>query len=96
MSLQILGGGRIEQSYVYAANNGAVVSQNSWGYAQTGYYDQSVLDAIDYFIDEAGDYEGSPMKGGIVIFASGNNNSDAEWYPGYHPGILKRYHMKGE
>lgn len=88
MSMQILSGGATEKSFVYAANNGAVISQNSWGYSSPYYYDQSVLDAIDYFVAEAGDYEGSPMKGGIVIFAAGNSNSDSEWYPGYHPSIL--------
>jgi subtilisin family serine protease len=84
MSMQILGGAAIENSYVYAANNGAVISQNSWGYTSPGYFDQSILDAIDYFVAEAGDYAGSPMKGGIVIFAAGNSNADAFWYPGYY------------
>ncbi|HNP18448.1 MAG TPA: S8 family serine peptidase [Fulvivirga sp.] len=88
MSLQIMGGGSIEESYIYAADNGAVISQNSWGYSSPGVYDQSVLDAIDYFIAEAGDYEGSPMKGGIVIFAAGNSAYDAEWYPGYYDEVL--------
>lgn len=88
MSLQIMGGGSIEESYIYAANNGAVISQNSWGYSNPGAYDQSVLDAIDYFIAEAGDYSGSPMKGGIVIFAAGNSAWDAEWYPGYYDNVL--------
>ncbi|MFZ6009552.1 MAG: S8 family serine peptidase, partial [Bacteroidota bacterium] len=88
MSLQILGGGSAENSYIYAANNGAVISQNSWGYINPGSYDQSVLDAIDYFIAEAGNYAGSPMKGGVVIFASGNNNMDAPFYPAYHPGVI--------
>jgi subtilisin family serine protease len=88
MSMQILGGGLIERSYVYAANNGAVISQNSWGYVTDGYFDQSVLDAINYFIAEAGNYEGSPMRGGIVIFASGNTNSDRAWYPGRYESIM--------
>ncbi|WP_281615758.1 S8 family serine peptidase [Flammeovirga sp. SubArs3] len=91
MSCQILGGqsaADIAQSYVYAANNGAVISQNSWGYRNIDSYEQSVLDAIDYFIEEAGDYEGSPMKGGIVIFASGNSNVDAKMYPGYYDKVL--------
>ncbi len=88
MSMQILGGASIERSYVYAANNGAVISQNSWGYSSPGYVDQSILDAIDYFVEEAGDYPGSPMKGGIVIFAAGNSSTDGEWYPGYHPRAL--------
>jgi subtilisin family serine protease len=86
MSMQILGGGLIERSYVYAANNGAVISQNSWGYSSEGYFDQSVLDAIKYFIAEAGNYEGSPMRGGIVIFAAGNSNLDGYSYPArYEP-----------
>lgn len=88
MSLQILGGAPVERSFVYAANNGAVISQNSWGYTSTGFFDQSVLDAIDYFVAEAGDYDGSPMKGGIVIFAAGNSNYDGDWYPQYHHNTL--------
>ncbi|HEY3405903.1 MAG TPA: S8 family serine peptidase [Ohtaekwangia sp.] len=87
MSLQIFGGA-FENSYIYAANNGAVISQNSWGYRDPGTIDESVLEAIDYFIAEAGDYPGSPMKGGIVIFAAGNSNMDAEWYPGYHEPVM--------
>ena len=86
--MQILGGAPIEQSYIYAANNGAVISQNSWGYTTPGYFDQSVLDAIDYFIDEAGSYPGSPMKGGIVIFASGNSNTLTEFYPAYYERVM--------
>jgi len=90
MSLQILGGAPIELSYVYAANNGAVISQNSWGYTEPGYDDdkQSVLDAIDYFIEEAGNYPGSPMQGGIVIFAGGNSNSLSDYYPAYYPKVM--------
>lgn len=88
MSLQIFGGAAVEKTYVYAANNGAVISQNSWGYSSPYYYEQSILDAIDYFTEEAGDFPGSPMKGGIVIFAAGNSDYDAEWYPGYHPTAL--------
>lgn len=91
MSCQILGGvsqGNTPESYVYAANNGAVVSQNSWGYSEAGVYEQSVLDAIDYFIEEAGQYEGSPMKGGIVIFAAGNSYVDGDWYPGCYENVL--------
>lgn len=88
MSLQILGGGLIERSFVYAANNGAVISQNSWGYTTPGYYDESVQDAIHYFIAEAGNYEGSPMRGGLVIFAAGNSHSTADWYPGRDEAIL--------
>jgi subtilisin family serine protease len=88
MSMQTLGGGNFEESYIYAANNGAVISQNSWGYTSPGNFDESVKDAIDYFIAEAGDFPNSPMKGGIVIFAAGNSNSDADWYPGHYENTL--------
>lgn len=90
MSVQILGAtaAPIENSYVYAANNGAVISQNSWGYTSLGNFDESVKDAIDYFIAEAGDYVGSPMRGGIVLFAAGNNDYDGQWYPGFYESTM--------
>ncbi|MBF4466294.1 S8 family serine peptidase [Flavobacterium sp. LC2016-12] len=88
MSTQTLGGGSFEESYVYAANNGSVISQNSWGYTSPGNFDESIKDAIDYFIAEAGDFPNSPMKGGIVIFAAGNSNSDGDWYPGHYENTL--------
>ena len=87
MSCEILGGtgsGNTPDSYVYAADMGAVISQNSWGYNYPGSYEQSVLDAIDYFIAEAGNYPGSPMKGGVVIFAAGNSATEEASYPGYY------------
>lgn len=69
----------------YGADNGAVISQNSWGYAvgtkSTVNVDPVHKAAIDYFIKYAGcdnkgnQLEGSPMKGGIVLFASGNDNT---------------------
>lgn len=87
MSCEILGGtgdGNTPEAYVYAADMGAVISQNSWGYSDPNAYEQSVLDAIDYFIAEAGNYVGSPMKGGVVIFAAGNSNWNYPSYPGYY------------
>nr|HPM31631.1 S8 family serine peptidase [Chryseolinea sp.] len=87
MTLQIFGG-LFENSFIYAADNGAVISQNSWGYSNPYYFDQSVKEAIDYFVAEAGDFAGSPMKGGLVIFAAGNNNFDSEWYPGYFSNVM--------
>ena len=65
----------------YGADNGAVISQNSWGYTSSSYIDPTHKAAIDYFIKYAGcdndgnQLEGSPMKGGIVLFASGNANT---------------------
>jgi hypothetical protein len=84
--------GGFEEAYVYSADMGAVISQNSWGYIYPGDYEQSVLDAIDYFIANAGkDTDGTqigPMSGGIVIFAAGNDDSDGEYYPGYYEPVL--------
>ncbi len=80
--------GGFAPAIVYGADNGAVISQNSWGYRQPNIVEQSVLDAIDYFIEEAGHYPGSPMKGGIVIFAAGNDNVDDKMYPGYYEKTL--------
>jgi subtilisin family serine protease len=84
--------GGFEYTYIYAADNGAVISQNSWGYRLPNLVDEAVLTAIDYFIAEAGtDEKGNqtgPMKGGIVIFSAGNDNADGKWYPGYYAPTL--------
>ncbi len=76
------------EGYVYAADMGAVISQNSWGYIFEGSFEQVVLDAIDYFIAEAGSEPDSPMTGGLVIFAAGNDNDDGNWYPGFYESTL--------
>jgi subtilisin family serine protease len=85
MSCQIYdnrgGSGNSAAAIVYGADNGAIISQNSWGYTQPGFYEPEVYDAIKYFIAEAGNYEGSPMKGGVVICAAGNTGRNEEHYP---------------
>ena len=81
----------------WAADHGAVICQNSWGYSYDSDGDSKLNDeerqkalaakigsadkaAIDYFIKYAGcDNDGnqlpdSPMKGGLVVFAAGNDN----------------------
>ena len=70
---------------VRACNNGAVICNNSWGYeyssrimAALGKISDEDKAAIDYFIRYAGcDENGeqrpdSPMKGGLMVFACGN------------------------
>lgn len=68
----------------WGADNGAVISQNSWGYVYETAEEQAAATipthlkaAIDYFIKNAGmDANGKqvgPMAGGIVIFAAGND-----------------------
>ena len=83
-------------AFKWAADKGAVIAQNSWGYPadqnNDGHVDAeelesiknfdtpwSVRDGVDYFIKYAGcDNQGnqlpdSPMKGGVVFFAAGND-----------------------
>lgn len=80
------GSGSGASAIVYAADHGAVISQNSWGYvfekesdAKNANIDSPLKSAIDYFIKNAGcDESGnqlpdSPMKGGVVIFAASND-----------------------
>lgn len=75
----------------YGADNGAVISQNSWGWS-AGYYNSENAwsdatlekDGIDYFIKYAGydaDDNGNsvyvgPLDGGLIVFAAGN---DGDW-----------------
>lgn len=101
MSCAIFGNtnaGNAEDALVYAADNGAVIAQNSWGINLS--YSPSIEAAINYFIARAG-YDNSnqhfnqniqtgPMAGGIVIFAAGNRNT---WnpdlgYPASYPPVM--------
>jgi subtilisin family serine protease len=70
---------------VYAADNGAAISQNSWGYTMDGVYEQPVLDAIDYFNAYGG---GEAMEGGITIFSAGNSGSPGQRYPACYSGAF--------
>lgn len=91
--------GNNASAFVYAANNGAVISQNSWGYTNfdgtpSPTTPEAVRVAIDYFVRYAGcDNEGnqlpgSPMKGGMVIFACGNEETSSEAAPANLPTTL--------
>lgn len=83
MSLDIFKGSiSTAQSFIYAADNGASISQNSWGYKDSLVFNTPDLVAIDYFYSNGG---GTAMPGGgLVIFAAGNNNSNSIWYPAYY------------
>ncbi len=63
----------------WSADNGAVISQNSWGYDKDiDVVFESDKAAINYFNKYAGFDENGvqvgPMAGGLVIFAAGNDN----------------------
>jgi len=75
--------GGFPEAITYAADNGAIVSQNSWGNTSEGTFEQAVLDAIDYFRANAGGAN-APMDGGLFVNAAGNNDSNGEWYPGFY------------
>lgn len=82
-------------AFVYAANNGAVIAQCSWGWDVPGFSQsyQSVVDGIDYFIEHAGKDKngnplpGTPMVGGIVFFASGNSGGFGDYWPGCYDKV---------
>lgn len=96
-------GGDDAAALVWAADHGAVIANNSWGYK----YDSesqakasaisfpsqpsSLKSAIDYFIDNAGlDENGNqtgPMKGGVVLFASGNEGWEYD-VPGMYERVV--------
>ncbi len=67
----------VVDSYIWAADHGAAISNNSWGITSGNLFGFALLDAIDYFIVNGG---GSVMEGGIVICASGNGSS-LEFFP---------------
>lgn len=89
MSCQIFEGeksGSGAAAIKWGADNGAVISQNSWGYPSLDHTPASDKAAVDYFIKYAGlDENGrqtGPMKGGLVVFAAGNegkNTSSADY-----------------
>lgn len=81
---------------VYGADHGAVISQNSWGYRAPGprTLPQQDREAIDYFVRNAGKLEDgtqdpkSPMAGGVVIFAAGNDGLTFHSLPGSYEGCI--------
>lgn len=96
MSLPVFGAdqNKAANAYIYAADNGAVISQNSWGFNSAGFTSVAFEEGIRYFTKYAGcDNEGnqlpgSPMKGGLAIFASGNMSADGMWYPACMEEVL--------
>ncbi len=79
------GSGGIENAFVWSAQNGVAISSNSWGYVQADVYNQSVLDAIDFFIENGG---GSVLKNGLVVFSGGNSGTYEQRYPGVYEKVI--------
>lgn len=107
LSVQIFSGGsfpsatNLARAMQYAADCGAHIMQNSWGYKSTEaigssgpgndnsykkYYSAEAA-AIDYFIANGGSEDG-PIDGGLVIFAAGNDGAGRPGYPAaYEPCV---------
>jgi len=77
--------GNLGQSFVYAADNGASISNNSWAYDDEGVYEISTLEGIDYFIQHGGS---NVMQGGLVIFAAGNSGSPKKLFPSAYDRVI--------
>ena len=110
MSCQIFegedGSGSGASAIVWAANNGAVIAQNSWSFPLEDNPDltdtpQYIKTAVDYFNTYAGcDSEGnqlpdSHMKGGVVIFAAGNE-AKSMGYPASYTGCVAVSSIAGD
>ena len=79
------GEGDFAAALVYAAEMGASIAQCSWGWDADNYYEQPVLDAIDYFTDTA---RSDNMTGGLCIFATGNSGLEGNFYPAAYPKVV--------
>ena len=93
-----------EDAFRYAADNGALICQCSYGYSySTGsenemetmrqwFMNSSEKAAIDYFIANAGKNDpDSPIEGGVVIFAAGNDGDlfgDVSEYPASYEAVV--------
>ena len=91
---QAAGPGPTAKAIEYAADRGACVLQNSWGFG-AGQIANDVafksgntgveLTAIDYFKAK----QNNPaLEGGIVIFAAGNDGKEVAVYPGAYNNII--------
>lgn len=101
MSVQIFEGennstvNQIAEAIKYAADNGAVIINNSWcdntyanesdnGFEESGF--SMIYDALKYFREKA-KLEGV-MDGGLVVFAAGNDAHPAAAYPAAHRDFI--------
>jgi subtilisin family serine protease len=96
MSIQVFDGedscysSDIARGVIYAADMGAVIINNSWGYDAGEFYsdndyeyrDSALKDAFTYFKNNAR-LEGV-MEGGLVVFAAGNEAYPESAYPAAH------------
>ncbi|KAL7580890.1 hypothetical protein ACA910_001159 [Epithemia clementina (nom. ined.)] len=70
--------GGFEASTVYAADHGAHISSNSWGFSTSGHFPAAMQAALDYGL----------AKDVLFVFAAGNSQSDSAHYPAYYPPMV--------
>lgn len=78
----------IARAIRYAADNGAIIINNSWAYPSGSYTSDSrfkanysvLMEAFRYF-EENGGYDGL-IDGGLLVFAAGNDRKGIPSYPG--------------
>lgn len=82
------------RAFKWAADHGAVIANNSWGYegstmTEENFKMYAICVAIDYFIDQKP--VNSPLSGGLAIFAAGNagnSNKGKECWPAAYSRVL--------
>lgn len=68
----------IKRAFIWSADRGAAIAQNSWGTLPPNTYNTEAMEGIDYFIENGG---GNVLDKGIVIFSAGNSNLNAKIFP---------------
>ncbi|MEE0975955.1 MAG: S8 family serine peptidase [Muribaculaceae bacterium] len=81
------GEGDFAAAIVYAANCGASIANCSWGWGSEDYYEQDVMDAIDYFIGTKNSKRKNLM-GGVMFFATGNDGATGNFYPSCYEKVV--------
>ena len=99
MSCQIFSGAKtagpagVARAAQYAADNGACILQNSWGYEVEDFTSDAQftnalgveMEGYKYFLSKSGC---SAMKGNVIIFAAGNDGETMVSYPGGYNEFL--------
>ncbi len=78
-------------AFAYAADNGAVIANCSFGYGGTS-LSAAYKAGIDYFVDNAGVDENGvqtgPMKGGLMVASAGNDGELKDNYPASYERVV--------
>lgn len=70
---------------IYGANNGAVISQNSWAYIDINFTPEVIKTAINYFVKYA---SCSKIQGGLAVFAAANDADSRKAYPAAEKNVV--------